>query len=78
MSTNIKCSKNKKSTKISTPIMTNKQINIKKRTNQCIEKNCLKGSSFNLPTEIKPSYCSDHKKENMIDVKSKRCFESNC
>ena len=38
----------------------------------------MKQSSYNLSTEIKPLYCSEHKKENMVDVKSKRCIHANC
>ena len=45
---------------------------------KCIETNCIKYSNYNLPTEKKALYCSIHKKENMIDIKSKRCIETNC
>jgi len=34
--------------------------------------------NYNLPTENKPIYCSEHKKENMIDIKNKRCIEDRC
>jgi hypothetical protein len=34
--------------------------------------------SFNLPTETQALYCSEHKKENMINVKSKRCIHDKC
>ena len=40
--------------------------------------NCLKRPTFNLPSENKALYCFEHKKENMIDIKSKRCIEDNC
>jgi hypothetical protein len=33
---------------------------------------------YNLPTETKALYCSIHKKENMINIKDKRCIETNC
>jgi hypothetical protein len=46
---------------------------------KCIEENCKnKNPSFNLPTEIIPILCSKHKKENMINIKSKKCIEENC
>jgi hypothetical protein len=35
----------------------------------------MKLPSYNIPTETKAIYCSDHKKENMINVKDKRCIE---
>ena len=47
-------------------------------TKKCIGPNCLKHPSFNLPTETKPLFCSEHKKENMIDIVSKRCQHENC
>ena len=40
--------------------------------------NCMKRPSFNLPTEIKGLYCFEHKKENMINIISKKCIEDNC
>jgi hypothetical protein len=33
---------------------------------------------YNLPSETKPMYCSEHKLENMIDIKSKRCIRDGC
>ena len=44
----------------------------------CIEPGCMTRPTYNLPTETKAIYCSDHKKENMIDIKSKRCIEPGC
>ena len=42
---------------------------------KCMKKECNKIPSFNLPTEKKGLYCSEHKKENMIDVMNKkRCI----
>ena len=38
----------------------------------------MKHPAFNLPTEIKALYCSEHKKENMINIKSKRCIQDSC
>ena len=45
---------------------------------KCIHENCLKIPVFNLPSENTGIYCFEHKKENMIDVKSKRCIHENC
>ncbi len=44
----------------------------------CIHEKCNKNPYFNAPTETKGLYCSEHKKENMINVKSKRCIQPNC
>jgi hypothetical protein len=38
----------------------------------------MKQPSYNIPTEIKAIYCNEHKKENMIDIKNKRCIEDGC
>jgi hypothetical protein len=38
----------------------------------------MKLPTFNLPTETKGTYCFEHKQENMIDVKHKRCQFENC
>ena len=51
-------------------------INIKDK--RCIFDNCTKQPVFNLPTETKRLYCSEHKKPGMIDIKSKRCIHDNC
>lgn len=45
---------------------------------KCIEEGCSKRSNFNLSTETKGLYCFEHKKEIMIDVKSKKCIEKRC
>ena len=45
---------------------------------RCIHDNCNKQPTFNLPTETKAIYCSEHKKPGMIDIKSKRCIHENC
>ena len=47
-------------------------IDIKHKT--CIYENCKTISNFNIEGEKKPLYCSIHKKENMIDVKNKKCI----
>jgi hypothetical protein len=38
----------------------------------------MKNPVFNIPTETKGLYCFDHKLENMIDIKSKRCIQEGC
>jgi len=38
----------------------------------------MKQPTFNLLNEKKALYCFEHKKENMIDIKNKRCCENNC
>ena len=45
---------------------------------KCIFENCKKQSSFNFENEKNAIYCSQHKKENMIDIKSKKCIFENC
>ena len=45
---------------------------------KCIDKNCMKRASFNILCETNALYCSNHKKENMINIKSKRCTEDCC
>ena len=45
---------------------------------RCSYENCLKGPTFNLATEKIAIYCSEHKKENMINIKDKRCSYENC
>lgn len=47
-------------------------------TKCCIEDNCDKIPSFNVPTEINALYCFDHKKKNMINIKSNKCQYSKC
>jgi hypothetical protein len=43
----------------------------------CIFENCKKRAYYNYETEEKPKFCSEHRLENMINMKSKKCFE-NC
>ena len=45
---------------------------------KCQHPNCTKYSCFNLPTETKGIYCFEHKKEKMVDVKSRKCRYPNC
>ena len=48
-------------------------------TKRCVEENCLKQPSFNFDSEVKGIYCAQHKKRNMVDVRTKRrCVENNC
>ncbi len=47
------------------------------KSKKCIYENCNKQPLFNLINEKKPIYCSNHKLENMIDVKHKRCIDCN-
>ena len=42
---------------------------------KCLEKNCNKIPNFNFETEKIAIYCKKHSKENMINVKSKKCLE---
>ena len=45
---------------------------------KCIEEKCIKTLKFNIKTGKRGLYCSIHKKENMVDIISKRCIEENC
>ena len=42
-----------------------------------INENCKKTPSFNILGES-PIYCSEHKKDNMINTKNKLCIEIDC
>ena len=44
----------------------------------CIFENCKKRAYYNYETEEKPKFCSEHRLENMINMKSKKCFEQGC
>jgi hypothetical protein len=46
--------------------------------NKCQEINCNIISTYNFENEKKALFCAKHKKNGMIDIKSKRCFEENC
>ena len=56
----------------------NEKNNNKKNHRLCIYDNCMKYSTFNLPTEKKSLYCSLHKLDNMINVKNKKCICKDC
>ena len=45
---------------------------------KCKEDNCTKRPSYNIENEKNALYCVKHKKDNMIDIKSKRCVENGC
>ena len=51
--------------------------NILKYSNYCIEKNCKTESSYNYENE-KPIYCNKHKKEKMVNTKRKHKLCQNC
>jgi hypothetical protein len=42
---------------------------------KCKFENCNKNASFNIPTETKVLYCSEHKLDEMVDVKHKKCLD---
>ena len=44
----------------------------------CQEGNCSKRASYNYNNETKAIYCSTHKLDNMIDIRSKRCEHEEC
>ena len=44
----------------------------------CKTGNCDKQAYFNYEEYKKGEYCKEHKKENMVNVKDKRCIEPNC
>ena len=45
---------------------------------KCIYDGCDKQPIFNLSHETKGLYCSEHKKEGMIDVKHNKCTYNGC
>ena len=47
-------------------------------TKKCLYEGCNKQPVYNNPTESTGIYCSEHKKETMINVVSKRCIEEGC
>ena len=54
-------------------------VDIMNKSKCCLEENCSKRACFNFNSENKGIYCAQHKKEGMIDVKTKRkCVEENC
>ena len=44
----------------------------------CKEQGCVKRPRFNAKGEMKALYCSEHKKEGMIDVTRKKCIHEGC
>jgi len=44
----------------------------------CIHPECKIIPVFNNPNETKALYCSTHKKEGMVNVKSKKCIHPDC
>jgi hypothetical protein len=45
---------------------------------KCIESSCTKQPNFGMPDDDKATYCADHKKEGMVDVRSPRCNYPGC
>ena len=43
----------------------------------CIEEECKTRASFNYKENKNPLYCKKHAKENMINIKSRKCLETN-
>ena len=44
---------------------------------KCVEPTCNTEPIYNYQDET-PKYCSEHKLENMVDVKNKTCIHPNC
>ncbi len=44
----------------------------------CIETNCSIIASYNISTIKKAIYCKDHAKDDMVNVKAKKCIEEGC
>jgi hypothetical protein len=44
----------------------------------CKEQGCVKRPSFNVKGEMRTLYCSEHKKEGMVDVLNKTCIHEGC
>ena len=44
----------------------------------CAHEGCKKRPHFNLPGQTKGLYCTQHKKEGMINVVNKKCLEEGC
>lgn len=45
---------------------------------KCLEESCNKQPNFNLLNNKDGIYCSEHKKKNMVNIKSKCYLENNC
>jgi hypothetical protein len=44
----------------------------------CKEENCTKSPGFNYEGKKERLYCSLHKKDGMVDIKTKKCIEASC
>ena len=44
----------------------------------CKENNCKIRPRYNIKGETKALYCFQHKLENMVDIKGKKCIYENC
>ena len=56
-------------------------VDINNKSKCCSEENCLKRANFNFDSETKGIQCTQHKKEDMIDLNLKhkiKCVEGNC
>lgn len=51
---------------------------VARKRKTCIEEGCKIGPSYNLNSETKPIYCLLHKKELMVNVRSKKCLGDEC
>jgi hypothetical protein len=45
---------------------------------ECIHGGCTKRPNFNHPGQTGGKFCSEHKREGMVDVRSKRCAHDGC
>jgi hypothetical protein len=44
----------------------------------CIFEGCKKRAYYNYENEKIVKYCSEHRKDGMVNLKSKKCFEKGC
>ena len=45
---------------------------------ECKHNGCTKRPNFNHPGETRGKYCSEHKREGMVDVVHKQCAHDGC
>jgi len=45
---------------------------------QCTHEGCKSQSIYNYEGKMKASYCSVHKQDGMVDVKSRKCAHEGC
>ena len=45
---------------------------------RCLENNCNKTPIYNFENEKEALYCSEHKKNDMVNVITKKCKEQEC